>query len=145
MPPTPTTRSAYVSVWHVAFAVEDLDRSIAFYCDALGFELTSRDADLAFVSLGKGGFTLEFIISGGSAEGRAIRPHHIAFEAEELSVLRERLETAGVEVTEIAKIGPRAARMTTMDPDGLKIDLFQARDEIEAWMTREQAAPEASP
>jgi catechol 2,3-dioxygenase-like lactoylglutathione lyase family enzyme len=145
MPPTPTTRSAYFSVWHVAFTVGDLNRSIAFYCDALGFELISRDADSAFVSLGKGGFTLEFIIDGGSPEASSIRPHHIAFEAEDLSVLRERLETAGVEVTEIAKIGPRAARMTTMDPDGLKIDLFQARDEIEAWMARQQARHQASP
>ena len=31
-----------VSVWHTSWTVSDLDRSIAFYCDLMGFELIRR-------------------------------------------------------------------------------------------------------
>jgi catechol 2,3-dioxygenase-like lactoylglutathione lyase family enzyme len=130
-----------VHIWHVAFTVADLDRSIAFYCDALGFTLLGRDARSAFVTLGDRGFTLEFLVAGESA---AARPDHLAFEAESLEVLRERLTASGVDAGAIEKIGPRAARMALSDPDGLRIDVFEARDEIEAFIEAESARPSPS-
>jgi len=42
-----------VDIGHVHLKVSDLDRSLAFYCDVLGFELKQRIADqAAFVSAG---------------------------------------------------------------------------------------------
>ena len=42
-----------VRIGHVHLKVADLDRSLAFYCGILGFELTQRyGADAAFVSAG---------------------------------------------------------------------------------------------
>src|SRR5919206_4828582 len=42
-----------VDIGHVHLKVADLERSLAFYCDVLGFELMQRmGADAAFVSAG---------------------------------------------------------------------------------------------
>lgn len=35
-------RSAIIGMWHFSFTVSDLERSLGFYCDDLGFELVHR-------------------------------------------------------------------------------------------------------
>jgi hypothetical protein len=57
------TAASQIDIWHVAYPVADLDRSISFYCNCLGFLLVGRDTENAFVSLGKRGFTIEFLAS----------------------------------------------------------------------------------
>jgi catechol 2,3-dioxygenase-like lactoylglutathione lyase family enzyme len=39
-----------IDIWRVAYPVAELDRSVAFYCDGLGFELVGRDGFEAFIS-----------------------------------------------------------------------------------------------
>ena len=47
------TVPAQTRIGHVHLKVSDLDRSLAFYCDLLGFELTTRMGDqAAFISAG---------------------------------------------------------------------------------------------
>src|SRR5882672_7850777 len=52
-PPNPRPIDPRVTIGHVHLKVADLDRSLAFYCGVLGFELTSRmGSAAAFVSAG---------------------------------------------------------------------------------------------
>src|SRR5436309_14204900 len=55
MQPDPTTYTipAGTDIGHVHLKVSDVERSLAFYCGVLGFELTTRfGAQAAFISAG---------------------------------------------------------------------------------------------
>ncbi len=124
-----------IDIWHVAYPVADLDRSISFYCGGLGFELVGRDAESAFVSLGKGGFTLEFLLQpreAAASPGRA--PDHIAFESSDLDVFREGLIAAGLSAPEMQVFDGGLKRFALADPDGVRLDFFQGRDGFEAFI-----------
>jgi catechol 2,3-dioxygenase-like lactoylglutathione lyase family enzyme len=125
-----------IDIWHVAYPVANLDRSISFYCDGLGFELVGRDAESAFVSLGKGGFTLEFLFQLGDDRanpGRA--PDHIAFGSSDLDAFRERLTGAGLPVPEMQVFDDGLKRFTLADPDGVRLDFFQDRAGFEVFIS----------
>jgi len=68
-------------VGHVHLKVADLDRSIAFYCDVLGFEVTQRSDSAAF--LGAGGYD--------RAEGEWPRDAHGS-----LAMVNKRLDVAAL-------------------------------------------------
>jgi catechol 2,3-dioxygenase-like lactoylglutathione lyase family enzyme len=98
--------SRKIEIWHVAHPVTDLDRSVAFYCDHLGFDLVGRDAyptmRQAFVALGQRGFTIElFVPLGEEADKPRRAPDHLAFEAIDLVAYREGVIAAGLPVPPI--------------------------------------------
>jgi catechol 2,3-dioxygenase-like lactoylglutathione lyase family enzyme len=125
-----------LDIWHVAYPVTDLDRSIAFYCGGLGFELVGRDPESAFVSLGKGGFTIELLVqSGGEAADPRRAPDHIAFESADLDAYREKLIGAGLAVPPVHIIGDGMKRFALDDPDGVRLDFFQGRAGREVFIS----------
>lgn len=127
--------SGLIDIWHVAFPVADLDRSIAFYCGRLGFELVGRDDESAFVSLGQGGFTLEFLAPPADQRADPRRaPDHIAFESTDLDGYRETLMHAGLSVPEIQVFDGGMKRFALEDPDGLRLDFFQGRSGFEVFI-----------
>jgi len=130
------TSSPQLEIWHVAYPVADLDRSIAFYCGRLGFELVGRDQETAFVSLGKGGFTIELLVQIPGVGAKPIRaPDHIAFESTDLDGYRERLVGAGLSVPAIHVIGEGMKRFALDEPDGVRLDFFQGRAGLEAFIS----------
>jgi catechol 2,3-dioxygenase-like lactoylglutathione lyase family enzyme len=127
--------SGLIDIWHVAFPVADLDRSIAFYCGRLGFDLVGRDDESAFVSLGKGGFTLEFLAPPAEQPTDPRRaPDHVAFESTDLDAYRETLMHAGLSVPEIQVFDGGMKRFALEDPDGLRLDFFQGRASFEVFI-----------
>jgi len=125
-----------IDVWHVAYPVADLDRSITFYCGCLGFELVGRDKESAFVSLGKGGFTIELLAQPGDEAANPLRaPDHVAFEAGDLDVYREKLVHAGLAVPPVQLIGEGMKRFALSDPDGVRLDFFEGRKGLEAFIS----------
>lgn len=134
---TATTPSrAQLDIWHVAYPVSDIERSIAFYCAGLGFELVGRDGDAAFVSLGKGGFTIELLTQPpGEAASPRRAPDHIAFDSADLDAYREKLLDAGLTVPPILVIGEGMKRFALDDPDGVRLDFFQGREGLEAFIS----------
>ncbi|MCH2176478.1 MAG: VOC family protein [Lentisphaeria bacterium] len=111
-----------LNVDHINIVVKDLDRTIHFYCDILGFDLLMRrrfsgewidgivalegvDAEVAFVRPKGGGVRIELLQyhhplgarpkQQGIANTLGIR--HIAFRVENINKLQENLEAAGVE------------------------------------------------
>jgi catechol 2,3-dioxygenase-like lactoylglutathione lyase family enzyme len=128
-----------LAIWHVAFPVSDLDRSVAFYCGALGFDLVGRDEETAFVSLGPGGFTLELMACpDGRGAGGAGAPDHIAFDTPDLDAYRGKLIAAGLAVPDVQVIAEGMKRFAVSDPDGLRLDVFQGRAGFEAFISRER-------
>lgn len=125
-----------LDVWHVAYPVADLDRSIAFYCNGLGFLLVGCDAASAFISLGKGGFTIELLAQAETSTAVPTRtPDHIAFNAPDLDAYRRTLIAAGLTVPDIQVIGEGMKRFALDDPDGVRLDFFQGRNGLEAFIS----------
>lgn len=108
--------------------VRDVDASIAFYRDALGFALARREPDYA--SLRSGGVTLGLgpIAKLSESEGYFTRGRlagdrgagvEIVLEVDDVASYRERVESAGYAVLE--ELQPRPWGLTDFrfaDPDG---------------------------
>jgi catechol 2,3-dioxygenase-like lactoylglutathione lyase family enzyme len=129
-----------IDIWHVARPVADLDRSVAFYCGYLGFELVGLDEyptmRQAFVSLGKRGFTIElFVPLGEEADKPRRTPDHLAFEAVDLDTYRESVIAAGLPVPPVETFEGGMKHFALNDPDGLRLDFFQGRDGYETLIS----------
>jgi catechol 2,3-dioxygenase-like lactoylglutathione lyase family enzyme len=125
-----------LTIWHVAYPVADLDRSVCFYCEGLGFDLVGRDDESAFVSLGKGGFTIELLAPPSDEatpiSGRA--PDHLAFESVDLDAYRDTLVVAGLSAPETTVFDSGMKRFALTDPHGVRLDFFQGRAGFEAFI-----------
>ena len=117
---------------HAVLYVRELDRSVAFYTEALGFRVVSgspgraaflqaqestNDHDLALFAIGSG--------AGESAAGRAtVGLYHLAWEVDtlaELTRLAERLAERGALVGASDHGATKA--LYARDPDGLEFEV----------------------
>ena len=138
---------------HTSFTVSDLDRSIAFYRDALGFAVTSKgprdpkaiqqitgisgaEVMIAYVDA-PGGHQIE-LIEYLAPEGRGkVRPRpcdtgfaHVAFDVDDITAAIAAAEAHGVRpigppvtIDQGPNAGGRVAYLR--DPDGITIELLQ--------------------
>jgi catechol 2,3-dioxygenase-like lactoylglutathione lyase family enzyme len=142
---------------HIGICVTDLERSIAFYRDLLGFvELKRSDmggppldrlnqlegVKVHTVFLERDGSRVELMefASPGWVGEREARPMnrlgvtHLAFRVSEFDALCDRLEAAGgalIGATRIDMPGPTRVIMAT-DPDGVRIELLEAPGPLDA-------------
>jgi catechol 2,3-dioxygenase len=128
-----------VDIGHVHLKVADVDRSLAFYCDVLGFELQQRwRADAAFISAG--GY--HHHIGLNSWESRGGSPpapgttglYHVAIRYPTRPALADalrRLVDAGIPLSGASDHGVSIALYLT-DPDRNGIELYWDRPE-EEW------------
>jgi lactoylglutathione lyase len=122
---------------HTMVRVGDLERSLAFYCGALGLEEIRRIENRA------GRFTLIFLAAPGDGArartdrapllelthnwdaedyGSARNFGHLAYEVDDVYALCARLRDAGVTINR----PPRDGRMAFVrSPDGISIELLQ--------------------
>ena len=95
------------SIHHVAVRVTDLERSIAFYADLLGFAVRTRTtlasgARIAFLSPPGGGCELELIAGLRDHHAGDGLVHHVAFLVEDVEGAFSRLREAGVTLLDAA-------------------------------------------
>ena len=120
---------------HIGINVTDLDRSLGFYGDVLGFDVIgSGDADgrrYAFLGQdGKLAVTLWQQAEGGYDAHRA-GLHHLAFEAESIEKVREAeavLKARGVTFAYDGVVahreGAASGGIFFHDPDGTRLEIY---------------------
>jgi catechol 2,3-dioxygenase-like lactoylglutathione lyase family enzyme len=140
---------------HVCVRVGDLDRSVEFYRDVLGFEERSRyagtggpsalmigdpDAALAEVFLERDGVVVELQTLDGDDPHAPTGVHrglsHIGFAVTDLSQVLQRLQAAGAHVIEASRYRNEALGsevIFTTDPDGTRIELIAAPEGFDLW------------
>ena len=136
---------------HIGICVSDLDRSVAFYRDLLGFEELQHaemsgppldqlnqleGVSVRTVFLERDGSRIELMSfdAPGWVGPQAVRPMnqlgitHLAFRVDDLDAVCERLQAASGEVLEPTRLdmpGPTRVVMAT-DPDGTRIELLES-------------------
>ena len=118
---------------HVAFTVQDLERSKRFYEDVLELEPIPRpEFGIAGVWYRAGNVQVHLVAQPGGASAAApsgpISPiaNHIAFAIDDYAKTLEHLRTRGAEVLELRpSVGPQ---LCVQDPDGNVIELTAVRE-----------------
>ena len=117
---------------HTRFRVSDMEKSIVFYRDILGMKVTEkktspRGSKLVFLNFPDMDCELELCSFPDS--GTVEIPEdlvHLAFEVDDLEVCMQKLEAAGVPITEGPTKSSNGNRFIfTEDPDKYEIELIQ--------------------
>lgn len=124
---------------HTMIRVVDLDRSIRFYTEGLGFQLVSRQ------DYEKDRFSLVFLRGGGDAGGgpmielthnwdtkeytRGDAYGHTAYQVDSIEKVQERLKAHGYDLSWGPGMTPNGRRRMAFvdDPDGYEIELLEDR------------------
>src|SRR5262245_44175137 len=128
----PDTQTLISGVWGVRYQVRDVERSIAFYTQQLGFNLDRKNLP-AFGQVSVDGFKL--ILSGPGASGsrpvsggRPQEPggsNRIMLKVSDLPARIEALKKAGLHFRNEMEAGPGGKQIQLEDPDGNPIELFE--------------------
>jgi glyoxylase I family protein len=123
---------------HVEIVTDQLDRTVQFYTDVLGFAVKARDRidrsglgvpiDLVYLDLD--GTTVELIRYDGAAVGPAPQSEHlgyrmIALEVDDMQTTADYLRTKGVNIVWGPKVRESYSRAEICDPNGYRIELRQ--------------------
>ena len=123
---------------HVELVTDQLDQTVAFYTEVLGFTVRARDrversglgAPIDLVYLDLGGTTVELISYDGVAVEPAPQNEHlgyrmIALEVDDMQKTAEFLQTRGVDIVWGPRVRETYARAEICDPAGNRIELRQ--------------------
>lgn len=143
--------SVFSKVTHIGVCVSDMQRSLAFYRDVLGFQyvyelrvegepsdtlLRLKGVGLHAVYLERDGFRLELLHYSSPTSARPAPAHamndlgftHLSIQVPSLEEAMAALEKAGVAVLHptFVKVGNQGGAVFAKDPDGLLIELVLA-------------------
>jgi glyoxylase I family protein len=140
---------AFTRFYHVSLCVSDMERSLGFYRDTLGFRVMAQlvregpevsrvmglaNAKFRAAFLKRDGINLE-LICFDYPKGRAFpREHrsndiglsHLTFTVDDLDATIRDLEAKGVTVLHDTRGATRAPICQCKDPDGMIIEMYQA-------------------
>jgi glyoxylase I family protein len=121
-----------VGLWGVRYQVKDVQRSIAFYTQTLGFNLDFQTLP-AFGQVSIGG--LKLILSGPGASGSRPMPdghqqepggwNRAVLQVRDLPARIAELQNQGVHFRNEMEVGPGGRQIQVEDPDGNPIELFE--------------------
>ena len=121
-----------LGLWGVRYQVRDVQRSIAFYTQTLGFTLDQQNLP-AFgqVSIG----LLKLILSGPGASGSRPMPdggqqepggwNRVVLEVKDLPARIRELKNQAVRLRNEMEVGPGGKQIQVEDPDGNAVELFE--------------------
>ena len=117
----------------IRYLVGDVDRSIEFYTQHLGFKL-EHHAGPAFASVSRGDLTLLLSGPGSSgarplSDGRQQQPggwNRLLLEVEDLPSRLAKMKQAGLRFRSDIVTGPGGQQVQLEDPDGNPIELFES-------------------
>ena len=116
----------------IRYIVTDVDRSMAFYADALGFALV-QSMSPAFVRMARGDLTLWLAGPKSSAsrpmpDGRRPEPggwNRLGGEVDDLAALVATSRTRGLRFRNDIVTGPGGKQILIDDPGGNPVELFE--------------------
>jgi catechol 2,3-dioxygenase len=127
-----------VDIGHIHLKVADLDRSLAFYCGVLGFELQHRSgSEVAFISAG--GYHHHIALNTWESAGGSPPPpgstglYHLAIRYPNRATLADalrRLNRAGIQLDGASDHGVSEA-LYLHDPDHNGVELYRDRPRAE--------------
>ena len=127
-----TRQPVVLGLWGVRYQVKDVQRSIAFYTQALGFNLDLQNLP-AFGQVSING--LKLILSGPGASGSRPMPdghqqepggwNRVVLEVKDLPACIRELKNQGVRFRNEMEVGPGGKQIQIEDPDGNPIELFE--------------------
>jgi glyoxylase I family protein len=116
----------------VRYQVKDVERSIAFYTQHLGFKL-EHQAGSAFASVSNG--ELNLLLSGPGSSGSRPMPdgsrqepggwNRIVLRVDDLLSLVAAMKNAGLHFRNEIETGPVGKQIQLEDPDGNAVELFE--------------------
>lgn len=125
-------RPVVLGLWGVRYQVKDVQRSISFYTQTLGFNLDQQTLP-AFgqVSIGN----LKLILSGPGASGSRPTPdgrrqepggwNRVVLLVKDLPARIGELKSQGLRFRNELEVGPGGKQVQVEDPDGNPIELFE--------------------
>jgi glyoxylase I family protein len=128
-----TTQLSFIAgLWGVRYQVKDVQRSIAFYTQMLGFHLDHQNLP-AFGQVATG--NLKLLLSGPGASGSRAMPdgrqqapggwNRIVLQVEDLPARIAELKQRGASFRNELEAGPGGRQIQVEDPDGNPIELFE--------------------
>lgn len=142
----PYTIPSQTTIGHVHLKVADLERSLKFYCDLLGFEITTRYGNSA-VFISAGGYHHHIGLNTWYSENAPRSPRygvglfHTAIlypTRKDLAVIFDRLQKAQYAFTGASDHGVSEA-LYLDDPDGNGVELYWDRPK-EQWPQNEDGS-----
>jgi catechol 2,3-dioxygenase-like lactoylglutathione lyase family enzyme len=136
--PAAQERTMFKRIDHVEIVTDQLDRTVDFYTEVLGFTVKLRDRieqsglgvpiDLVYLDLG--GTVVELIAYEGASVDPAPQKEHlgyrmIALEIDDMQKATDYLRTKGVEVVRGPRVRETYSRAEICDPNGYHIELRQ--------------------
>jgi lactoylglutathione lyase/glyoxylase I family protein len=114
---------------HLCILSKDLDRTLDFYCGALGlkrhFDFLKNGELFGFYLQVAPGQFVEVFKAETAMEIRGQRIHHFCFEVDDIDAMRDQLVKRGVEVTP-KKLGcDQSWQCWCKDPDGTDMEFHQ--------------------
>jgi glyoxylase I family protein len=126
------TQGLVLGLWGVRYQVKDVQRSMAFYTQMLGFNMDQQNLP-AFGQVSVG--NLRLILSGPGASGSRPMPdgrqqepggwNRIVLLMQDLPARIADLKKQGVHFRNEMQVGPGGRQIQVEDPDGNPIELFQ--------------------
>ena len=123
---------------HVEIVTDQLDRTVQFYTEVLGFTMKAHDriersslgVPIELVYLDLGGTVVELISYEGASIEPAPRNEHLgyrmmALEVDDMQEATDYLKTKGVEVIWGPRVRETYSRAEICDPNGYHIELRQ--------------------
>jgi glyoxylase I family protein len=127
-----TQQNFILGLWGVRYQVRDVERSITFYTQILGFKLDHQVLP-AFGQVSTG--NLKLFLSGPGASGSRQMPdgrqqepggwNRIVLQVDDLPVYVTNLKNMGVNFRNKMEVGPGGKQIQAEDPDGNPIELFE--------------------
>ena len=117
-------------VAHVCIKSTDLERTLAFYCGALGmerqFDFTRGGRVIGFyLKLAERAFVEVFEAQEIAAPGADAALHHFCLETDDMAAVRERLVEHGFAPEEIRTGADGTLQFWVADPSGVRFEFHQ--------------------
>ncbi|WP_229402406.1 VOC family protein [Micromonospora okii] len=130
----PADAAAPISGVGITLLVTDLDRSLEFYRDRLGFDEVDRGAGNAVLASGATRLVLREVTGAAPISRRLV---HVNLEVDDIQGAYERLRDSGVRFTYAPRVVNRGTKLEVWaaafrDPDGHGVALTQWRTRAEA-------------